>query len=343
MALDRKQAFHDILAGEGTVPHLTSAWQHFVHHEYGVEEQVRAHADFVTKWDWDWIKINPRSAYYTEAWGGVFDHDDYGNGRSPKLITPPVKQLDDLRNVDYVDPETSAALSEETGIVRGVHQAFPDRVVLQTVFSPLTVLLGLAALPRINHRAIYGHEPTLSRDELLYERPDEAKRALNAIARTLADYVEQLVAPVEQGGAGADGIFYAVTGTASRQYFDHEHFTEFSEPYDRIVLQAAGSSVKLLHTCKEYSNPEWFTDYPIDLLQWDSFVEGNPPVTDAYGSVPVSGPDAALIGKDGDLQELSRQLAVTTEARAGKPFLLAPSCTIPPNPGDENLRLLRQA
>lgn len=69
MAIDKKQAFHDILKGEGNVPYLTSAWQHLIGHEYGAQKQARAHIDFVSKWDWDWVKINPRSAYHSEIWG----------------------------------------------------------------------------------------------------------------------------------------------------------------------------------------------------------------------------------------------------------------------------------
>lgn len=344
MTLDRKQAFHDILNGEGKTPYLVSAWQHLIGHEYGAEEQADAHIDFVRKWDWDWVKVNPRSAYYSETWGAQFDHDDYGSGRSPRLIKTPITKLDDLEKVTYVDPQSSEPLQEEVKAVARIHQALSDRVVLQTVFSPLTVLLGLAALPRVNHHPIYGNAPVLTRDELLYANPEAAKKALDAIAHTLADYVKLLVTPVEQGGAGADGIFYAVTGTASRGYFDQDKFKEFSEPYDRIVLAAAGGHVKLLHTCKERSNPDWFSDYPIDALQWDPFLEGNPEITDRFGAVPVSGPDSTLIAQGADLDELRRQVRETIADREnGKPFLLAPSCTIPPRPGDENLRILREA
>ncbi len=343
MSLDRKQAFFNILHGEGDVPYLTSAWQHFIGHEYGAEAQAEAHIDFVKKWDWDYVKINPRSAYYSETWGAKFDHDDYGTGRSPRLTVTPITKVEDVQKVVYVDPQQSAALQEELQAAKLIHQSLSDRVVLQTVFSPLTVLLGLAALPRVNHHPIYGNAPVLTRDELLFTDVEATKKALDAIARTLADYATLLVTPVEQGGAGADGIFYAETGTASRFYFSHDEFKELSEPYDRIVLDAVGDHVKLLHTCKEHAHPDWFTDYPIDALQWDVFLEGNPKATDDFDATPVVGPASTLIAEGADLDALRREVHETIAEREYKPFLLAPSCTIPPHPGDGNLRILREA
>ncbi|MEE0905095.1 MAG: uroporphyrinogen decarboxylase family protein [Bifidobacterium adolescentis] len=344
MAIDKKQSFHDILQGEGNVPYLTSAWQHLIGHEYGAQEQAQAHIDFVKKWDWDYVKINPRSAYYSETWGATFDHDDYGAGRSPRLTKTLITKPEQVNDVAYVDPESSPVLQEEVQATALVHQALSDRVVLQTVFSPLTVLLGLAALPRVNHHPLYGNSPVLTPDELLKTDPEATKRALDAIAHTLADYVKLLVAPTEQGGAGVDGIFYAVTGTASRGYFTRDEFLEFADPYDRIVLDAAGGHIKLLHTCKEHSNPDWFADYPIDALQWDTFLEGNPAITDEFGATPVAGPASTLLAEGADLQELKRQIQETINARRdGKPFFLAPSCTVPPKPGEENFRILREA
>ena len=347
MAQDLKQKFHDILGGnaqegDDTLPFLVSAWKHVVGHEYGPYEQAQAQIGFVRQWDWQWVKINPRSAYYAESWGVVFDQYDYGGGRSPRQVTALIHTPQDLAKVKRLDPEKIAPLREQVESVRQTTAALDDRIVLQTVFSPLTVLLHLAALPRINGRKLYGIDPSLTADELLSDGR-AAKQALQAIAETLADYVTLLVTPREQGGAGADGIFYAVTGTASRGYFTREQYREFAEPYDRIVLQAAGDAVKLLHTCRDRSNPDWFKDYGIDLLQWDQFLEGNPPIdADAdVSATPVGGPDTALLSSDSSIEEFNDEIAQTIHRRAGHPFLLAPSCTVPAVYEDARLRILR--
>lgn len=126
--------------------------------------------------------------------------------------------------------------------------------------------------------------------------PRPLAAALRSISLTLADYARWLVTPIEQGGAGVDGVFYAVTGTAASGYFTRDEYREFAEPYDRIVLERAGDNVKLFHTCQDHANPEWFLDYGIDALQWDHFLAGNPSLEAVRSSgrlgpiTPVQGP-----------------------------------------------------
>lgn len=343
MSRDRRQEFHDLAAGKGTVPYLTSAWQHFIGNEYDVERQAWAHINFVRKWDWDWVKINPRSAYYTESWGARFDPNDYGTGRSPRLLDVPVHETGDLAKITPLDPTSAKPFADQLASARIIRRELPDRAILETVFSPLTVLLGLAGLPRINGKALYGIAPTLTKDELLFTDERATAKALDAITETLVDYVRTALAPVEQSGAGLDGVFYAETGMASRGYFTHEQFLKLARPYDERILEAVGDGVKLLHTCRDHANPDWFADYDIDFLQWNQYVPGNPPISDDFNAVAVGGPDAVLIGEGTDADELRHQVKATLDERRGRPFLLAPSCTIPPRPDDEHLRILREA
>lgn len=353
MGIDRRQAFHDILAGEQPLGHpyfLTSAWGHFVGSEYGPAEQAKAHIDFVRTWNWDWVKINPRSSYYAEAWGTVFDQYDYGTaGRSPYLVRPAIRGVEDLPRIGYVDPQASRPLAEQIESARLVRQAFPDRAVLQTIFSPLTVLLLLASLPRVRGRRIYGVEPGLTAHELLHGDPEAAKAALQSIALTLADYARWLVAPIEQGGAGVDGVFYAVTGTAASGYFTRDEYREFAEPYDRIVLEGAGDHVKLFHTCQDHANPEWFLNYDIDALQWDHFLAGNPSLEEVRASgrlgaiTPVQGPATQLLAIGMSEELLRKQIDDIVRENDGHPFLFGPSCSLPTTLDVSRLRLLREA
>ena len=77
MTEDRRTQFHQIAHGQTSRPWLTSAWQHHIGHEYGAEHFAAATLDFVRKWDWDWVKINPRAIYYAEVWDAVYDRDHY--------------------------------------------------------------------------------------------------------------------------------------------------------------------------------------------------------------------------------------------------------------------------
>lgn len=336
----RLDIFRDIIAGRGERPHLTAAWQHFVGREYDPVDFAQASVEFVQRWDWDWVKINPRAVYYAEAWGGVYDPDNY-EGVVPALLKPAIGAPEEVKKIAALDPNENAIFAEHIGSARAIKQALPDRAVIQTIFSPLSVLYQLADLP------LYPGQKTsttsFTQADLLDGYSVETKHALAAIAGTLAAYVKELLRPASEGGAGLDGIFYAVTGTASQGLVTREQFDEFSVPYDRQILAAGREGIIVFHTCQDDSHPDWFADWPIDALQWDQALPANPGVDTDFGVTPVAGPSSTLFAPGQDLNKLASQIETTVKARTGKPFLLAPSCTIPTPATDEALSLLRRA
>lgn len=346
MSFNRRQAFHDIARHRSTdVPYLVAAWQHLVGHEYGADEFADAYIDFVKKWDWDWVKINPRAIYYAEAWGSQYDHNEYDGYVIPRKLEDIVKTPADLAKIVELDPKQNEVLRQQYDSAAKIRAAFADRAVLQSIFNPLSVLLQLADVP------LYpGDEyatPSLTRDELVFAHAEEAKKALTNIANTLAAYVSALVAPVEQSGAGLDGIFFAVTGTVSEGYFTKEQYAEFGEPYDRIVLDAIKKANPdaevLLHTCRAFSNPDWFNDYGVQIVQWDQYLDGNPQVDASLKVVPVGGPSYTDFATNGDAEVVKADIEKVVELRKGKPFLLAPSCTVPTPASEESLKALAAA
>ncbi|CAL8977348.1 hypothetical protein PROP_02172 [Propionicimonas sp. T2.31MG-18] len=339
---DRRAEFGALLHGESTRRFLTSAWQHFVGDEYDPVRFAATTVEFNRRWDWDWVKINPRATYYSEVWGSIYDPDDYV-GVVPRLVSPAISTVADLASIRPLDPAANPVLSEHLLSSRLIREQLPDRTLLQTVFSPLSVLLQLAGLPLYLDDPVPGSAAQLTADELLRSDPEGAHAALASIAQTFADYVELLVAPLDEGGAGLDGIFYAVTGTASGNRVDKEAFLEFSRPYDQQVLAAAGGSQVVFHTCRAHSHPDWFTGYRVDALHWDQFQPGNPPLDTDFGLAVVGGVSSELFAVGGDQTEVARQLDATLATRVHRPFLLAPSCTIPTPAEPESLRRLRDA
>lgn len=346
MTNNRRQAFHDIARHRSTdVPYLVAAWQHLVGHEYGADEFADAYIDFVNQWDWDWVKINPRAIYYSEAWGSKYDENDYAGYVIPRKLQDAVTTVDDLAKIVELDPKANEVFSQQYASAAKIRAAFTDRAVLQSIFNPLSVLLQLADVP------LYpGDEyatPSLTRDELVFEHAEEAKKALTNIANTLAAYAAALVTPAEQGGAGLDGIFFALTGTVSEGYFTKEQYAEFGEPYDRVVLdaikQANPDAEVLLHTCRAFSNPDWFDDYGVEIVQWDQYLDGNPQIDAQLKVVPVGGPSFTDFAQDGDAQVVKTDIDKVIKLREGKPFLLAPSCTVPTPASDQSLKALADA
>ena len=300
---------------------------------------------FTFRWDWDWVKINPRAIYYSEAWGSKYDENDYAGYVIPRKLQDAVTTVDDLAKIVELDPKTNEVFSQQYASAAKIRAAFTDRAVLQSIFNPLSVLLQLADVP------LYpGDEyatPSLTRDELVFEHAEEAKKALANIANTLAAYAAALVTPAEQGGAGLDGIFFALTGTVSEGYFTKEQYAEFGEPYDRVVLdaikQANPDAEVLLHTCRAFSNPDWFDDYGVEIVQWDQYLDGNPQIDAQLKVVPVGGPSFTDFAQDGDAQVVKTDIDKVIKLREGKPFLLAPSCTVPTPASDQSLKALADA
>lgn len=344
---DRIAEFRAVLDGTSTRSFLTSAWQHFVGREYDPRALADATIDFNRRWGWDWVKINPRAIYYSEVWGSVYDPADYA-GVIPRLISPAIRDTGDLERIRPVDPRTEHTLAEHLASARLIRQGLHDRPVLQTVFSPLSVLYQLAGLPLYPGDVVAGSRTALNHRRLLTDDPRAAHAALGAIAGTLAGYIRLLLAPLEAGGAGLDGVFYAITGTPNPQLTSPDAFDEFSRPYDHQVLEAAGDSTVVLHTCGPRSHPEWFAHYPVDALHWDRFETGNPPLDADLGNPAltlVTGPHHELFATDstGSGVAAASQLQETLDTRPGRPFLLAPSCTVPTPADDAALRRLRAA
>ena len=133
---DRRAEFAALLRGGSTRRFLTSAWQHFVGEEYDPVRFALATVDFNRTLDWDLVKINPRAVYYSEAWGSVYDADDY-TGVVPRLVSPAITGVADLAKIRPLDPRTNPALAEHLASARLIREQLPDRAMLQTVFSPL--------------------------------------------------------------------------------------------------------------------------------------------------------------------------------------------------------------
>ena len=340
---DYRRIFREIVKGTSQVPYLVGAWQHQVGHEYGAEEYAQTYVDFVKRWNWEWVKINPRAVYYAEAWGSRYDHATYGPFVLPKKIESAIATPADLTKIGVQDPERNAAFAEEINASKIIRRGLPDRALLQTIFSPLTVLLQLADLP-LYPGDTYASAKDISVQELIYDHPDEAKQALQNIAQTLAAYARVLVRPEAQGGAGLDGIFYAVTGTVSEDYFNKQQYQEFSEPYDHIIVDAVHSenpdAAVLLHTCRAQSHPDWF-DWPgVDLLQWDQYLPGNPKVDVGFHAVPVAGANWDSFAAGGDSTSIRNEIEETIKLSEDRPFLLSPSCTVPTPASDDALKIL---
>ncbi|WP_251550187.1 uroporphyrinogen decarboxylase family protein [Neobacillus muris] len=334
-AWNKKDRFDALLSGELADRPIVSGWRHFTDKEQNAKDLADTTIQFTKQYDWDWVKINPRATYLSEIWGNAYDFQDYRTV-FPRQTKAAIAILADVWEIQVKAAAASAPLQEQLQAVKQIREGLPETPLIQTIFSPLTVLLFLAGRSAYVYETIFGIDKPVSFEALFNEQRSGVHQALHAISLTLADYVTELER------AGADGIFYAVTGTAHPKLFDESMFNEFSRPYDMIVLEAAQHVKRVLHTCGPYSQPERFNHYPIEGISWDTGAAGNIGLTGDLKATKVGGVDHELFAKN-DIGRIQEQAKEALRLMSSQPFILAPNCSIPITATDDALLQLKKS
>ncbi len=333
--LTKQQRFEKLLTGEKVDRSIVSGWHHFLDKEQTAADLAEATIEFAKQYDWDWIKINPRATYLAEAFGNTYDFNDY-QWVFPKQTHAVIEKPSDVWNLAEVEVEQSAPLQEQLEAIKLIRAELPETPIIQTLFSPLTILMFLAGNSSYVDKTMYGSETTVNIQELLAIERSGVHHALHVIAMTMANYVKA------SEEAGADGIFYAVTGTAHPDLFDEATFNEFSRPYDLIVLNAMQKGKRILHTCGGYAQPARFDDYPVEGISWDTEAEGNPGLELPLKKTKVAGVDHQIFA-DTDTREIEKQAKHAFEIMKDQAFLLVPNCAVSVDATEQALTALRKS
>ncbi len=334
--LERLEA---VLHGEPADRPPVSAWRHFTDREHsGAADFADAMLKFQEQYDWDYLKAQNRATYYEEVWGGEFQYEDYEGGVVAPITKAPITCAEDLEKIVEM-PASAWPLAEQVEacrlLVDGVKDGTP---IFNGVFCPAAIFQKMCAVFSI------GRYRTATRSDLMVtlikEHPVEVHRALKNITRTMASYAQELVK------TGIYGIFYAATGLSRTGYLTKEEWEEFVKPYDIELIQAMKPLKIMVHDCGILCNPEWFADYPIDILHWPESATGNPSLDSApnwIGKItPMGGCDERPFGQ-GQAEKIRRLTRATINKMKDIPFVLAPDCSISVNTSDAELRAFIQA
>ena len=324
------------IAGQPVDRLPVSLWRHFYVQETSRGGLVEAMVRWQKTYDWDFLKINPRASYHVEDWGNRYAF----SGRehvAPALVRACVHTAEDFRHLDRLDPAPSCAaggrpapvLSDHLAAVADLRAALgPDVPMLMTVFTPMAIAAELAGGPQ----ALAG---------LIAQDPAMVHVGLRAITDTFADFAARAVA------AGADGIFLATTHTATLANFTAGQYREFGRPYDLEVLAAVRAApFNLLHVCKGRAMVRELADYPAAMINWDTAAPTNPGLAEmaarAAGKALVGGLDRRLFTQPGGREALLEQARAARRDAAGRPFVLAATCTIDTTADPEAVRAVRE-
>ncbi len=169
------------------------------------------------------------------------------------------------------------------------------------------------------------------------EEPQRLLDALEIIAKSEANHARRAI------GTGARGVFLAIAN-ACEGVLSREEYARFSEPFDRMVLEAAPSApLNTLHLHgREVYLDIFYEGWPVSAVNYSHATTGVP-LADFrrhYGGVLMGGIDEVSFRQFSE-DELRRQWKAASEA-AGPKFILAPGCSIPDETtDDEMLRLTR--
>jgi uroporphyrinogen decarboxylase len=327
------------LAGAPVDRTPVSTWRHFIDREHNAADLSAAMLEYHRTYDWDFVKINPRATYFAEAWGNQYDFNQY-RSVVPMATRVVLQELADLDTIQIVDPSIGAfgeQLDALDQVRRGVDG---DAPIIQTVFSPLSVIGWMAGGPA-------GYEiPGLPASlpflrTAIEEAPEALVSALEAVTTSLVEYARLTRA------AGADGLFFAIVRLARAGYLTREEYARFGRPYDLRVLEAvADAPLNVLHICGDQIYFDAVAEYPVHAVSWNSEAPGNPSFGVAAGSTKAAvmggvAEDTTLL--NGTPDDVRRSVNAALAETGGRHTLVAAGCSVAPATPPENLLALRNA
>ncbi|MGA2477410.1 MAG: uroporphyrinogen decarboxylase family protein [Spirochaetia bacterium] len=339
MTLSKHDRVQAALQGRSVDRPPVAAWRHFLPEERSEKDFVEASVAFARINDWDWLKINPRATYYAEVFGNIYDYGKYA-GVLPRLSSSAIQTPADLSRLKAVRT-SDPVLAEQLRVVSSIRKSLRDVPIIQTVFSPLSVLqfltIGLAGQ---NGQPDPGTDYTVLHS-LLVDHPRQVRDALAAITETLQTYARKAI------DAGADGIFFAIVRLAREAALTHEQYLDFEKPYDLEVLQGARrGTFNVLHTCGPKVYFDAAEDYPVHAVNWATLGEGNPTLAEGQrrlNKAVMGGVEEGAGFSSADPAKIQDQAATAIRTAGKGRFLLSPGCAVDPDVPVSHLSALRKA
>jgi len=328
VALSRRDRVMATVAGDAVDRPPMAFWGHFYARESSATDLAAATLEFRDRYDWDFVKLNPRASYHGEGWGLAYKYD--GDPlHKPVRTHVPIQDAKDLARIRPLAADTGA-LGEQLEAIRLVRKGLPDDVLLvETVFSPLAVLADLC-------------ENTEALQRFREEDPQGVDAALEAVTETFASFVPLALK------AGADGSYCAtVEWATSDRGWAADAYRAFATPLDLAVLAPArGAPFNVLHVCRSRNFLAALADYPVAAYSWATTDAGNLSLAEGLALLPGAvvgglGIEDALVAPDDRL--VLAQLETAQRETSGRRWIVAPGCSILPQTPSERLEAVRRA
>ena len=303
-----------------------SMWRHFYTQESDPESLAGAMLGFQRRFDWDYMKVNPRASYHVEDWGVRLRYD---GDKPPTVTATPVKKPADWLGIEPLPPGRGV-LGEQLRALELIAKGLKGQVpFLMTVFTPFSVASRLVASEEVFLRHVREH-------------PEKVRHALDVVTETFVRFSK---AAMERG---ADGLFYAATVWATADRMPLAEYERYARPHDlKLLAGLPRGGVHMLHVCKDHNMLPALKDYPVAIFNWDARGVGNPSLAEGKalaGRKAVAGglphKQDLVAARPGALASEVNGMLV---AMGTKGWMLGSGCTFPPEAPARNLTAIRKA
>lgn len=321
--MNQRERLQAAIAGEAVDRPPVAFWRHFPGDDQDPQALARATLSFQQRYNFDFVKVTPSSAFSVADWGveTVWRGNQEGTREYTRRRIQTPQEWRELESLDVHQGVLGGQLRCLRLLKEGLGGEIP---LLQTIFAPLVVA-----------RYLRGDAFLVD----LRRNPEELRAGLETIADTVARFAE---AAIE---AGADGIFLAVQ-QASYRVLSLAEYRELGVPYDRRVLEAASRGwLHLLHLHGEDVFYELLADYPVQAINWHD--RATPPSL-AEGKGLFRG---AVVGGlrqwetllQGTPDQVRAEVGEALVQTGGRRFVVGAGCVIPLTTPERNLRAATEA
>ncbi len=303
-----------------------SMWRHFYGDETSPEGLAEAMLGFQRRYDWDFMKVNPRASYHVEDWGV---RTEYKGDASPKVVETPIKKPEDWLKLSVLDINRGV-LKEHLRSLELIGRGLKGEVpFIMTVFTPIAIASRLVPSEDVFQQN-------------LREHTDKVRHALEVITETYANFSR---ACLERG---ASGLFYATTAWATRDRLSEEEYRKYARPFDLKLLSALPpAEFHVLHVCRQNNLLSAVWDYPVHAFNWDVRAAGNHSLAEGRalgsGSLVIGGLPHERNLVEASPMQLTAEITGMKAALGEWWWILGPGCTFPPETPGANLQAIREA
>ena len=326
--MNKRERVFAVLEGRHADRPPVSFWYHFGPDCVAGPRAVEAHAVHAETYDLDFLKIMNDGRYPLGALGdrGIQDAGD----------------LDKLTVLNGEEEDFGRQLE----VIRALAGRFAGELpMITTIFNAWSTLRRMTAPENNAHNpptmgpSVDPRDAVMSR--LVREAPSAMARALETVARSLANFAGRCVA------AGADGVYLSVREDWVDTPNHRGTYDRLVRPGDlQILAGVRNGTFNMLHVCGTALDFRAFAGYPVHAINWADRTAG-PRIAEVAAWVRpalCAGLDNLGTMVNGSPDDCTRQVVDAVEEAGDRPILVSPGCTFDPQAVPaENLHAIRRA